>query len=309
MAAEMEFNLLGPLIVRSAGVLVPVRQGRQRVVLAALLLDPGRVVLTEELAEVLWGPASPPPSANVTIRNYVKRLRQALGDAGYTRISTAPRGYRISVDPREVDVSRFEAMVMSAQAAEREGAWEQAAARAHSALSLWRGQPLADVESEVLALREVPRLAELRTQALEIGIGADLELGGHADVITDLRELIRAQPLREHLRALLMLALYRSGRQAEALAAYQDARRILVEELGADPRTRTARLARKDLVRRRGTEHALGSDNGATAAACRGAALHRPAGRTPRAHRSTGRHGHGQWHGGDLGDRRNGRDR
>jgi len=235
MAGEMEFNLLGPLIVRSAGLLVPVRQGRQRAVLAALLLDPGRVVRTEELAEVLWGPASPPPSANVTIRNYVKRLRQALGDAGYTRISTAPRGYRISVDPREVDVSRFEAMVTSAQAAQRDGAWEQAAARAHSALSLWRGQPLADVESEVLTLREVPRLAELRTQALEIGIGADLELGGHADVITDLRELIRAQPLREHLRVLLMLALYRSGRQAEALAAYQDARRILVEELGADP--------------------------------------------------------------------------
>ncbi len=235
MAAEMEFSLLGPLTVRCAGVGMPVRQGRQRTVLAALLLDAGRVVPTEELAEILWGPASPPPSANVTIRNHVRRLRQALGDAGRTRISTAPRGYRISLDPGELDVSRFEAMLRSAQAAERDAAWDQAAARAQAALSLWRGQPLADVDSEVLALREIPRLAELRLQALEIRIGADLQLGGHADVITDLRQLARAQPLREHLHALLMLALYRCGRRAEALAAYQDARRVLVGELGVEP--------------------------------------------------------------------------
>src|SRR5216683_2746621 len=237
MVAEMEFCLLGPMVVRHGGVAVPVPPGKQRAMLAALLLDANRVVTVDELAETLWGPREPPPSARATIQNYVKRLRQALGDPVRARISTQPRGYVIQIDAGELDVSRSEALLGAARAAAREGSWGQAAAQARAALSLWRGEPLADVESDVLALREVPRLAEMHLQALEARIDADLHLGRHADVIIELQRLAGAHPLREQLHALLMLALYRCDRQADALAAYQHARGVLIEELGAEPAT------------------------------------------------------------------------
>src|SRR6202020_2202946 len=123
----------------------------------------------------------------------------------------------------------------SARAAARAQLWEQAAAQARAALALWRGEPLADAAAEMLARREAPRLAEMRLQALETRIDADLHLGSHADVIIELEHLVAAHPLREHLHALLMLALYRSGRQAEAFAAYQNARQGLIGELGTEP--------------------------------------------------------------------------
>jgi DNA-binding SARP family transcriptional activator/Tfp pilus assembly protein PilF len=230
----MEFCLLGSLIVRSGGVALPVQRGKQRAVLAALLLDANRVVSLDELAETLWGPA-PPPSARVTVQNYVMRLRKALGDAGGARIRTHQRGYLISVDAGELDVAEFEAFVNAARAAARDGSWDTVAAQARRALELWRGEPLADVESEALATREVPRLAELRLQALDQRIAADLHLGRHHEVIAELRQLVGGHPLREHLHAQLMLALYRAGRQAEALAAYQHARQVLIEELGTEP--------------------------------------------------------------------------
>jgi DNA-binding SARP family transcriptional activator/Tfp pilus assembly protein PilF len=230
----MEFGLLGPLMVRRDKKVIPVRRGNQRVVLVTLLLKANQVVSADEIAETLWG-AAPPPSAQVTIRNYVRRLRVALGDTSRTRISTQPRGYLISIADGELDVSRFEVLLGSARAAAREGAWDQAAGRARAALSLWRGEPLADVESETLAMRELPSLVEMRLQALETLFDADLYLGRHADVIAALQHLADAYPLREHLHALLMLALYRCGRQAEALAAYQQTRRMLVDEIGAEP--------------------------------------------------------------------------
>jgi len=230
----MEFCLLGPLVVRSEGVVVPVPAGKQRAVLAALLLDAGRVVGLDELAEVLWG-AGPPRSARVTLQNHVMRLRQALGEASRHRIATEPGGYRIRVGAGELDVSRFEALLADAQAAARDGFWEASAGRARAALALWRGEPLADTGSEVLAEREVPRLAELRLQALEARIEADLHLGHHAGVIGELRQLAGLHPLREHLHGLLMLALYRDGRTGESLAAYRQARAVLVEELGIEP--------------------------------------------------------------------------
>ena len=236
MAAGMEFCLLGPLVVRFDGVVMPVQPGKQRAMLAALLLNAGQVVPLEQMIEALWGTA-PPPSARVSVRNYVKRLRQALGDTGRARISTQPRGYLISVAAGELDVTPFAELAGRAQAAARAGSWVQAAAQARAALALWRGEPLADVDSEVLAAREVPRLAEIRLQALEARIDADLHLGHQADVIAELRGLIAVHPLREHLHALLMLALYRSGRQGEALAAYQRARLVLVAELGIEPGT------------------------------------------------------------------------
>jgi len=245
MRAGTQFCLLGPLLVRCGGVAVPVLSGKQRAVLAGLLLNPGRVVSVDELAEILWGTAAP-PSARVTIQNYVMRLRRALGDR--SRIGTQPHGYVIRVEAGELDVSVFEARLAAARAAARDGLWETAVAEAGAGLSLWRGEPLADVPSDLLAVRDAPRLAELRLQALETRIDADLRLGRHAEVITELRRLTAAHPLREHLHAQLMLALYRCGRQAEALSAYRDARRVLVEEIGADPGTGLRELHRQILT-------------------------------------------------------------
>jgi DNA-binding SARP family transcriptional activator len=234
MTPKLEFCLLGPLVVRRGGVALPVSRGRQRAVLAVLLLNAGRVVSVGEIAETLWGPA-PPPSASVTVRNYVKRLRRVLADADAARIVTRPPGYVIRVDPGELDVARFEVLLESVRNAARRGSWDAAADLARAASALWRGEPLADVESQTLALREVPRLAELRLQAAELRIDAELRLGRNGVVIAELERMAAAHPLREHLHALLMLALYRDGRRAEALAAYQHARRVLVDELGAEP--------------------------------------------------------------------------
>jgi DNA-binding SARP family transcriptional activator/tetratricopeptide (TPR) repeat protein len=247
MTPMLEFCLLGPVVVRRGGVAVPVPRGRQRAMLAVLLLNAGQVVSVGQLAETLWG-AAPPPSAPATVRNYVKRLRRALGTAGQARILTRSPGYMIRVDPGELDVARFEVLLDGARGDARGGSWEAAAEQARAALALWRGEPLADVESEALALREVPRLAELRLQAAELRIDAELRLGRHGVVIADLERMAAAHPLRERLHALLMLALYHDGRQAEALAAYQHARRVLVDELGAEPGAQLRELHRQILT-------------------------------------------------------------
>jgi DNA-binding SARP family transcriptional activator/tetratricopeptide (TPR) repeat protein len=234
MTPKLEFCLLGPVVVRRGGVALPVPRGSQRAVLAVLLLNAGRVVSVGEIAETLWG-AAPLPSASATVRNYVKRLRRVLGDAGQARIVTRPPGYVIRVEPGELDVARFEVLLEGARNAVRGGSWEAAADQAREALALWRGEPLADVESQALVLREVPRLAELRLQVAELQIDAELRLGRHGVVIAELERMAAAHPLRENLHAQLMLALYRDGRQAEALAAYRHARRVIVDELGAEP--------------------------------------------------------------------------
>ena len=247
MAAESEFCLLGPLLVRRNGAVVPVTAGKQRVVLAALLLSANRVVSLDELSAALWG-LTPPVSARATLQNYVKRLRQALAGTGGSRISTLPQGYMITAAADELDVSRFEALQGRAREAANEGAWDRAAAELRRALSLWPGEPLAGVPSKLLAEREAPRLAEMRLQAIEARIDADLHLGRHADVIPELRQLASVHPLRERLPALLMLALYRDGQQAEALAAYQRARRVLIEQLGSEPWPELRRLQHQILT-------------------------------------------------------------
>jgi WD40 repeat protein/DNA-binding SARP family transcriptional activator len=230
----MEFGLLGPLVVYRDGFDVPLPPGKQRVVLAALLLKTNRMVSLDELAETLWG-EGPPATARATMQTYVMRLRKALGDADHGRIVTQPGGYQISVAAGELDVTRCEALLRSAWAAAQENCWDRSAGEARAALALWRGEPLEDVESELLAVREVPRLAELQLQALETRIDADLHLGRQSEVIGELRHLASAHPLRERFHAQLMLALYRDGRQGEALAAYRDAREVLIGELGVDP--------------------------------------------------------------------------
>jgi DNA-binding SARP family transcriptional activator/tetratricopeptide (TPR) repeat protein len=247
VSTKIEFCLLGPLMVRCDGATMPVPQGKQRALLAALLLDAGRVISVDELAEVLWGDC-PPPSARATIQNHVMRLRKSLAPAADCRIGTQPRGYLMRVDAGELDVSEFEACLDAARAATRGGAWETAAAKARAGLSLWRGEALADVESETLEMRAVPRLAEMRLRALETRIDADLRLGCHSELVLELQQLVRIHPLREHLHGLLMLALCRDGRQAEALVAYQHARQILIDELGAEPGTRLRELHQQVLT-------------------------------------------------------------
>ncbi len=234
MAVGLEFCLLGPLVVRRDGLTVSVSGGKPRAVLAALLLAAGELVTVDQLTEVLWA-AEPPPSARVSVQNHVRRLRQALGEAGRTRIATRPGGYVIRLEAGELDVSRFQTSLARAQAAARDRRWEQASAQAAAALLLWRGEPLADVGSELLRQRAVPYLSEIRLQAWETRLEAEVQLGHHAEAIVELHRLTAAHPLREHLHALLMLALQRCGRQGDALAAYQAARRILINELGAEP--------------------------------------------------------------------------
>ena len=234
MGARLEFGLLGPLLVRRDCEALPIPAGRQRTLLAVLLLNGGRAASADELIEALWGP-EPPQSARASLQNYVRRLRAALGDRGHLLIRTVPDGYAIGVDAGELDVSRFEKLLDAARAAMRSGAWEQAATGARAALSLWRGEPLSDMASDALTLREVPRLAEMRLQVLEARLDADLHLGRDADVIPELRRLTAAHPLRERFHTLLMLALYRCGRQAEALAVYRHVRGTLVDELGTEP--------------------------------------------------------------------------
>jgi DNA-binding SARP family transcriptional activator len=241
MLPEVKFGLLGPLLVRGGEATIPVPSGKQRVLLAALLLNPGHLVSSAELAGMLWEVAQP-ASAQVTMQNHVKRLRQTLGDSDHSLISTRPGGYLIHVSTDQLDVSRFEALSARARESARADRWDRAALELRDALALWRGKPLADIPCEQLVRDHAPRLAELRLQAVELRIDADLHLGLHDEVIAELRQLIDAEPLRERLRALIMLALSRAGRQADALEAYRHAWRVLAEEVGVEPGTELRRL-------------------------------------------------------------------
>jgi DNA-binding SARP family transcriptional activator len=254
----VEFCLLGPLVVRSDGTLLPIAQGKQRAVLAALLVRAGKVVPAYELTELIWEGA-PPRSARVTLQNYVKRLRQALGDAGQTRIRTRGPGYLIDARPGELDLHRFSALCGAGRAAVTRGEWERASLQLRVALSLWRGQPFVDVSCPLLAARETPPLAELRMAALEDRIDADLHLGRHAQVIPELQQLAMAERLRERVQALLMRALYQAGRPADALAAYRAARQALVSELGLEPGAELRELHQRILVADPGLSPSAGS--------------------------------------------------
>jgi DNA-binding SARP family transcriptional activator len=243
---EWEFGLLGPLQVRRGGVTLPTLPGKQRVVLAALLLSVGRLVTLDELADAIWGD-EPPASARQTLRNYVKGLRRALSETGDCPIETRPGGYLIRVAGDELDLSRFEALWnVARQMPPGEG--DRRSAPLRSVGALWRGEPLADVPSDRLRAREVPRLSEMRLQAVQARIEADLRLGYHAAVIPELRQLAGTHPLREGLHGLLMLALYQDGQRAEALAVYQHARRVLRDELGVEPGPDLRRLQRQVLA-------------------------------------------------------------
>ncbi len=224
----MEFRILGPLEVIERGRPLQLGGVRQRTLLAVLLLNANSVVSQDRLLDELWGERTPAAGATA-LRVRVSQLRKALGTKEV--VVTRRPGYLLRAEPDELDLHRFERLLDEA----REAGPEVAAEKLRSALALWRGPALADLTYEPFARSAVERLEELRLVALERRIEADLALSRQTELVAELRELVREHPLRERLRAQLMLALYRSGRQAEALDAYQAGRRALVDELGIDP--------------------------------------------------------------------------
>ena len=228
----LELGILGPVRAVRAGRDVALGGPKQRAVLALLLVDAGRVVPAEYLAEVLWR-GSPPPGAGKTLRSYVSRLRSLLDPEA--ALVAQGGGYVISIEPDRVDAARFERLVAAGQDALSRGEAAAAAGRFGEALALWRGRALADVaEVEPLALAAA-RLEELRLVAVEGRLEADVERGLAAEVTGELEQLVAGYPVRERLWRLLVLALYRAERQADALAAYRRARAVLAEELGIEP--------------------------------------------------------------------------
>jgi DNA-binding SARP family transcriptional activator len=223
-----DFRLLGPFEVLEDDRSIDLPKGKPRALLARLLLDAGRVVSAETLVESLWGDPSP-PSAPKVLQVYVSQLRKALGPE---RIETRPPGYSLRAERDEYDLGRFETLAEAARAASDPVRRAQFLAEA---LALWRGPGLAEFRREPFARPAARRLAELRLGAFEARIEAELELGRHERLVAELEALVEEEPLREQLRRQLMVALYRSGRQAEALAAYRAGRRQLVEELGIEP--------------------------------------------------------------------------
>jgi DNA-binding SARP family transcriptional activator len=227
--------LLGPLdVVDDAGRRRVVVGARPRVLLAALALRANEPVSGDALAEAVWD-GVPPPGYIQTLRSHLKRVRGAVGPQAAARIVAHTPGYRIELGEGELDLGEFERLCQEAGTALRAGTWEKSVHAAERALGLWRGEPLADIPSQVLREACVPHFDQLRAQVHEDHVEAQLQLGRHRQAASQLRELTARYPLRERFHAQLMLALAGTGRRAEALTAYQDARTVLVRELGIDP--------------------------------------------------------------------------
>jgi WD40 repeat protein/DNA-binding SARP family transcriptional activator len=247
VGARLEFRILGPLEVRRDGAVVGVGGPRQRALLALLLCNANRVLSRDQLIDELLADQSA-RSLERMLRVQVSRLRKALadGEAQPRLIARAP-GYLLRVEPGELDLERFEGLSREGRAALERGDAARAAELLRKAEELWRGRPLADLEFEPFARFEVQRLEELRQLALEDRVDAELALGRHGDLCAELATLTSEYPLRERLRAQLMLALYRSGRQADALAVYRQTSEMLRDELGLDP-SRTLRELERSIL-------------------------------------------------------------
>jgi DNA-binding SARP family transcriptional activator/tetratricopeptide (TPR) repeat protein len=227
----MRFRVLGPVRVWDGTGWGTIRAAQQRLVLTIFLLEAGRVVSTERLIDEIWG-AQPPQAATATVHWYVMRIRRLLGDGS---LVTRGRGYELVIEDDDLDAAIFERMVLSGQRGIAEGKLEAAINQLSEGLALWQGSVAADVPQSPTVIAEITRLDQLRLTAFEVRFGAQLDLGWHAEVVDELRTLAIEHPLRERLWEQLMLALYRCGRRAEALEAYQQVRTGLVGELGLEP--------------------------------------------------------------------------
>lgn len=242
--AALEFRILGLLDVREGDRSIELAGQKPRAVLVMLLLRPNRVVTADRLADGLWGEEQPGTALN-TLQSYVSQLRRALGSE---LIDTRGRGYLLNTDSDRIDAVRFERLADTGRAALAEGRPKQAADVLGQALDLWRGDPLADFAFDAFAQPEIGRLSELRLAAVEEHIEAELLLGHHMQVAASLRLLVDEYPLRERMWAQLIVALYRCGRQAEALRAYEEVRTRLAEEMGINPGTALQSLEREVLM-------------------------------------------------------------
>jgi DNA-binding SARP family transcriptional activator len=243
----MDFHILGPLEVLDEGRAITPAGSKQRALLALLLLHANETLSTDRLIDELWG-ERPPAGAAKAVQVTISRLRKTLagGEGGDPDgvVVTRQHGYELRLNPDRLDANRFERLVVEGRSQLAGGRPEPALSALEEALSLWRGQPLAELAYEPFAQREIARLDDLQVAALEQLIEAKLALGGHAEVVGQLEALIAEHPYRERLRGQLMLALYRCDRQADALQAYQDARTTLVEQLGIEPGERLRELER-----------------------------------------------------------------
>ena len=233
MGAALEFAILGPFELRLEGKATAAGGVRQRALLAILVLHANEVVSTDRLIDQLWG-EHPPATAVHTVQVFVSRLRRILGAAG-NRLVTRPPGYVLEIGADEIDADKCEQLYERARTALATQDPASAESLLREAQALWRGPPLAEFTYEAFAQSAIAGLEELRLSCREERIEAQLALGGHEQVVSELESLVRREPLRERLRGQLMLALYRCGRQAEALDAYQQARRLLINELGVEP--------------------------------------------------------------------------
>jgi DNA-binding SARP family transcriptional activator len=254
----VEFRILGPLEVREGDRVLPLGAGQQRALLAILLLRVNEAVSRDQLIDELWG-EDPPSTAAKALQGHVSALRGVLEPerkrgAGGDVILTRGSGYELRLEDDQLDLGVFERLRNEGQAALTGGEPERAAERLREALGLWRGPPLADFLYEPFAQAEIARLEELRVATLEDRLEAELACGRHQQLIGELEALVQKHPTRERLRGLLMLALYRAGRQAEALDAYQAGRTVLVEELGIEPGRRLRELQQAILKQDRGLD-------------------------------------------------------
>ncbi|MGW6270541.1 BTAD domain-containing putative transcriptional regulator [Streptomyces sp. NPDC055060] len=262
----LRFGLLGaPAVYDADGEPQPVQSAKGRALLAALLLEPGRVVSVDALKDALWG-GTPPASARASLQNHVTRLRRLLDDP--ERLRAVPPGYRLRVADGELDVRVFEQLVAQARAAHAERDWDGCARAASGALGLWRGTPLGGLPADATGHALVPRLEEARLLALEFRYDAELASGvGGVGFVPELAELVAEYPLRENFHRQLMLALHRTGRQAEALAVHRELRHRLIEELGVEPGA-SIREAHREVLQ----EPAGGGSGGAARGAAVGSA-------------------------------------
>jgi DNA-binding SARP family transcriptional activator len=249
LSSPVGFRLLGPLEFFDGRQWTPVGAPKQRALLAVLLINANRTVPVNQLVTELWG-ERPPASAAGLLAGYVWRLRRGLGDLEGRTLTTRAPGYQLVVPPGAADVHEYEALVVAGRRSRAEGDLADAVATLSKALDMWRGAPLADVALIPSVLTESARLEEARLAVVEARIDAEIELGRHEALLPELKLMVSQFPLRERLHAHLMVALYRTGQQAEALGAYRDLRQLLVDELGIEPskplRELQGRILRED---------------------------------------------------------------